>query len=197
MDNIWIDYNSNRVYHFQITSSSGFVQEYEAATKNFNLIANTAQLNTGFFVNSGCNSFMTYYHTTGGAGDFRGDLNIMQHRGMFHVQLKKPGLPYNSSASGFISRFILHHPFPNPSNTNKLQGQISRIYEAGSTVSSAIGSAASTDLRFPSNYMYTNGIRVFQNHYVANSENRIQVLSDHFNLYPFGGYPTSRLLIKA
>jgi len=197
VDNIWIDYNSNRVYHFQITSSSGFVQEYEAATKNFNLIANTAQLNTGFFVNSGCNSFMTYYHTTGGAGDFRGDLNIMQHRGMFHVQLKKPGLPYNSSASGFISRFILHHPFPNPSNTNKLQGQISRIYEAGSTVSSAIGSAASTDLRFPSNYMYTNGIRVFQNHYVANSENRIQVLSDHFNLYPFGGYPTSRLLIKA
>ena len=197
VDNIWIDYNSNRVYHFQITSSSGFVQEYEAATKNFNLIANTAQLNTGFFVNAGCNSFMTYYHTTGGAGDFRGDLNIMQHRGMFHVQLKKPGLPYNSSTSGFVSRFILHHPFPNVSNTNKLQGQISRTYEAGNTVSSAIGSAASTDLRFPSNYMYTNGIRVFQNHYVANSENRIQVLSDHFNLYPFGGYPTSRLLIKA
>ena len=197
VDNIWIDYNSNRVYHFQITSSFGFVQEYESATKNFNLIANTAQLNTGFFVNAGCNSFMTYYHTTGGAGDFRGDLNIMQHRGMFHVQLKKPGLPYNSSTSGFVSRFILHHPFPNVSNTNKLQGQISRTYEAGNTVSSAIGSAASTDLRFPSNYMYTNGIRVFQNHYVANSENRIQVLSDHFNLYPFGGYPTSRLLIKA
>ena len=197
VDNIWIDYNSNRVYHFQITSSSGFVQEYEAATKNFNLIANTAQLNTSFFVNAGCNSFMTYYHTTGGAGDFRGDLNIMQHRGMFHVQLKKPGLPYNSSTSGFVSRFILHHPFPNPSNTNKLQGQISRTYEAGNTVSSAIGSAASTDLRFPSNYMYTNGIRVFQNHYVSNTENRIQVLSDHFNLYPFGGYPTSRLLIKA
>ena len=197
VDNIWIDYNSNRVYHFQITSSSGFVQEYEAATKNFNLIANTAQLNTSFFVNAGCNSFMTYYHTTGGTGDFRGDLNIMQHRGMFHVQLKKPGISYTSTTSGFISRFILHHPFPNPSNTNKLQGQISRTYEAGNTVSSAIGSAASTDLRFPSNYMYTNGIRVFQNHYVANSENRIQVLSDHFNLYPFGGYPTSRLLIKA
>lgn len=196
-DNIWIEYNSNRVYHFQIASGLGYVQEYEAATKNFNLIANTAQLGTGFFVNAGCNSFMTYYHTTGGAGDFRGDLNIMQHRGMFHVQLKKPGLPYNSSTSGFVSRFILHHPFPNPSNTNRLLGQISRTYEAGNTVSSAIGSAASTDLRFPSNYMYTNGIRVFQNHYVANSENRIQVLSDHFNLYPFGGYPTSRLLIKA
>lgn len=197
VDNIWIDYNSNRVYHFQITSSSGFVQEYDAATKNFTLIANTAQLNTGFFVNAGCNSFMTYYHTTGGAGDFRGDLNIIQHRGMFHVQLKKPGLSYNSSTSGFVSRFILHHPFPNPSNTNKLQGQISRTYEAGNTVSSAISSAASTDLRFNCNYWHTNGIRVFQNHYVANSENRIQVLSNHFTTHPFGGYPTSRLLIKA
>lgn len=197
VDNIWIDYNSNRVYHFQITSSSGFVQEYEAETKNFSLIANTAQLGTGFFVNAGCNSSMTYIHSVVGSGDFRGDLNIMQHRGMFHVQPKKPGLSYNSQPSGFVSRFILHHPFPNPSNTNKLQGQISRTYEAGNTVSSAISSAASTDLRFNCNYWHTNGIRVFQNHYVANSENRIQVLSDHFNLYPFGGYPTSRLLIKA
>jgi hypothetical protein len=201
-DNIWIEYNSNRVYHFQITSSSGFVQEYEAATKNFNLIANTAQLNTGFYVNAGCQSQMGYWHQNapGGAAftnaalDYRGDLNIIQHRGQFHIQGKFPGRTYGGF--GFVTRFILHHPFPNVSNTNKLQGQISRTYESGNAASAAIGTGGS-DLKFNCNYWHTNGIRVFQNHYVANSENRIQVLSDHFNLYPFGGYPTSRLLIKA
>jgi hypothetical protein len=196
-DNIWIEYNSNRVYHFQITGGVGYVQEYDAASKNFTLIANTAQLGTSFFVNAGCNSQLTYYHTTGGSGDFRGDLNIIQHRGMFHVQLKKPGLSYNSQPSGFVSRFVLHHPFPNPSNTNKIQGQISRTYEAGNTVSSAISSAASTDLKFNCNYWYTNGIQIHQNHFLGNTENRIQTLTNHFALYPFGGYPTSRLLIKA
>lgn len=198
VDNIWIEYNSNRVYHFQIASGLGYVQEYEAATKNFNLIANTAQLGTGFFVCAGANSSMAYNHTSGTstAGDFRGDLNIIQHRGMFHVQLKKPGNSYQVNAGGFASRFILHHPFPNPSNTNKVIGQISRTYEAGNTNSGAVGVGGS-DLKYNCNYWATNGIRIFQNHHIANNENRIQVVYDHFNLYPFGGYPTSRLLIKA
>lgn len=192
-DNIWIEYNSNRVYHFQITSSLGYVQEYEAATKNFTLIANTVPFGTGFYVNAGGTSQLAYYHTNATL-DYRGDLNIMQHRGQFHIQPKHPGRTYGTF--GFVSRFILHHPFPNVSNTNKLQGQISRTYETGNTVSSAIGTASS-DLRFNSNYWHTNGIRVFHNHYVSNTENRIQVLSNHFTVHPFGGYPTSRLLIKA
>ena len=204
IDNIWIDYNSNRVYHFQITSSAGYVQEYEAATKNFNLIANTAQLGIGFYVNSGCQSQMGYFHQNapGGAAftnnglDYRGDLNIIQHRGQFHIQNKFPGRQYSGNFFGFVSRFILHHPFPNPSNTNKFQGQISRTFDTGNNYASAIGTGGS-DLRFNSNYWHTNGIRVFQNHYLSNTESRIQVLSDHFTTHPFGGYPTSRLLIKA
>lgn len=194
-DNIWIEYNSNRVYHFQITSAFGYVQEYEAATKNFTLIANTVPFGTGFYVSSGIQSQLAYFHPTGTL-DYRGDLNIMQHRGQFHIQTKHPGRSYTSGGFGFVSRFILHHPFPNVSNTNKLQGQISRTYETGNTVSAAIGTASS-DLRFNSNYWHTNGIRVFHNHYVSNTENRIQVMSNHFTTYPFGGYPTSRLLIKA
>jgi hypothetical protein len=118
----------------------------------------------------------------------------MQHRGQFHVQTKFPGRAYGNF--GFVSRFILHHPSPNMSNTNKLQGNISRTYETGNTGSSAIGTVGS-DLRFNCNYWHTNGIRVFHNNYVSNTENRIQVLSNHFTTYPFGGYPTSRLLIKA
>lgn len=194
-DNIWIEYNSNRVYHFQITTNAGYVQEYEAATKNFTLIANTAQLGPSFYVSAGIQSQLAYFHTNTTL-DYRGDLNIMQHRGQFHIQTKHPGRSYTSGGFGFVSRFILHHPFPNVSNTNKLQGQISRTYETGNTVSAAIGTASS-DLRFNSNYWHTNGIRVFHNHYVSNTENRIQVLSNHFTTHPFGGYPTSRLLIKA
>lgn len=203
-DNIWIEYNSNRIYHFQITSSAGFVQEYEFATRNFNLIANTAQLGPSFYVSAGIQSQMGYYHQnapggaafTNNAVDYRGDLNIIQHRGQFHIQTKHPGRSYTAGGFGFVSRFILHHPFPNVSNTNKLQGNISRTYETGNTQSAAISTGGS-DLRFNCNYWHTNGIRVFHNHYVANTENRIQVLSNHFNLYPFGGYPTGRLLIKA
>jgi hypothetical protein len=195
-DNIWVEYNSNRVYHFQTTSSAGFVQEYDAATRNFTLIANTAQLGPSFFVNAGTQCQLNYWHPNP-TQDFRGDLNIMQHRGQFHVQPKYPGRAYSNGGNfGYVSRFVLHHPFPNVSNTNKLQGQISRTYETGNTSSSAVGTGSS-DLRFNSNYNFTNGIRVFQNHYVANGENRIQVMSDHFTTYPFGGYPTSRLLIKA
>jgi len=194
-DNIWVEYNSNRVYHFQITTNAGYVQEYDAATRNFTLIANTAQLGPSFFVSAGIQSQLAYYHPTATL-DYRGDLNIMQHRGQFHIQTKHPGRSYTSGGFGFVSRFILHHPFPNVSNTNKLQGQISRTYETGNTVSAAIGTASS-DLRFNSNYWHTNGIRVFHNHYVSNTENRIQVLSNHFTTHPFGGYPTSRLLIKA
>jgi hypothetical protein len=194
-DNIWVEYNSNRVYHFQITTNAGYVQEYDAASKNFTLIANTAQLGPSFYVNAGIQSQLSYYHPTATL-DYRGDLNIMQHRGQFHIQTKHPGRSYTSGGFGFVSRFILHHPFPNVSNTNKLQGQISRTYETGNTVSAAIGTASS-DLRFNSNYWHTNGIRVFHNHYVSNTENRIQVLSNHFTTHPFGGYPTSRLLIKA
>lgn len=200
VDNIWIDYNSNRVYHFQIYSTAtGAVQEYEVASKNFTLIANTAVLGLGFGVNSGCNSSLSYLHTTGTSptADFRGDLNIVQHRGMFHVQLKKPGSSYNTNPGGFISRFVLHHPFPNPSNTNKAIGQISRVYEASNVASAAISSAASTDLKYNSNYMYTNGVRVFNNFFLGNTENRIQVQSNYFPNYSIGGYPTGRLLIKA
>jgi hypothetical protein len=199
VDNIWIEYNSNRVYHFQTTSGSGFVQEYDAATKNFTLIANTAQLGIGFFVaTGGSNSSLTYLHTTGTspAGDFRGDLNIIQHRGQFHVQGKKPGSSYQTNPGGYVTRFVLHHPFPNPSNTNKVQGNISRTYEAGNVASAAVG-LGSSDLKFNCNYWATNGIRIFHNHHLGNTENRIQVLANHFTTHPFGGYPTSRLLIKA
>lgn len=192
-DNIWIEYNSNRVYHFQITSSLGYVQEYDASTKNFTLIANTAQLGTAFFVNAGGTSQLNYYHSSPSL-DYRGDLNIIQHRGQFHIQHKMPGRAYGNF--GFVARFILHHPSPNPSNTNKLIGGISRTYETGNTGSSAVGTASS-DLKFNCNYWHTNGIRIFHNNYLSNTENRIQVLSNHFNVYPFGGYPTSRLLIKA
>lgn len=194
-DNIWIEYNSNRIYHFQIVSGAAYVMEY-ANDKNWTLIANTAQLGTGFYTPAGPQSQLGYFHSVG-TQDYRGDLNIMQHRGMFHVQPKYPGRSINAGTMSFVSRFVLHHPFPNISNTNKIQGLISRTYEAGNTVSSAITSAASTDLRFPSNFWVTNGIRVFNNHYIANTENRIQVQKDHFMPYPFGGYPTGRLLIKA
>lgn len=192
-DNIWLEPFSNRLYHFQISSGLGYVQEY-SNDRTFNLIANTAQLSIAFAVNSGVQSQMGYFHSVN-AQDYRGDLNIIQHRGMFQVQPKYPGR--NVNGLSFIARFVLHHPMPNPSNTNKLSAQLSRVYEGQNTQTSAIGSAASTDLKFPSNYAYTNGIRVFNNFYLANSENRIQVQSNYFPNYSIGGYPTSRIMIKA
>lgn len=194
-DTLWIEYNSNRLYHFQILSGSGYVNEY-STDKTFTLTANLAQLAIGFGAMSGPLSQLSYYHTNA-TNDYRGDLNIMQHRGMFQVQLKYPGRSINAGTMCFVNRFVLHHPFPNISNTNKVQGLLSRLYEASNVVSSAIGSAASTDHRFPSNFAMTNGIRVFNNFYISNTESRIQVSKDIFMPYPFGGYPTGRLLIKA
>jgi len=191
-DNIWLEPFSNRLYHFQIDSTVGYVMEY-SNDRTFNLIANTAQLGTSFGVNTGVQTQLSYYHSTGSI-DYRGDLNIIQHRGMFHVQSKYPGRNINNVT--FISRFVLHHPSPNPSNTLKLASLLSRVYETQNTAPCAIGTAGS-DLKFPSNYTYTNGIRVFNNIYVSNSENRIQVQSNYFPNYSIGGYPTSRIMIKA
>ena len=148
---------------------------------------------------------MGYFHQNapGGAAftnnglDYRGDLNIIQHRGMFQVQPKYPGRSINGAVMSYVTRFVLHHPAPNPSNTIKLAGLLSRVYEAQNSVSSAVTSAASTDLKLPANYTYTNGIRMFSNHYISNNEVRIQVQSNYFPNYSIGAYPTGRLLIKA
>ena len=191
-DNIFLEPFSNRLYHFQITSSAGYVMEY-SNDRTFNLIANTAQLGTNFVVAGGVQTQLSYYHPTASI-DYRGDLNITQHRGMFHVQAKYPGRNINNVS--FIARFILHHPAPNPSNSLKIPSLLSRVYEAQNTQPCAIG-VASTDLKYPSNYSYTNGIRVFNNIYISNSENRIQVQSNYFPNYSIGGYPTSRIMIKA
>ena len=208
-DNIWLEPFSNRLYHFQIDSTIGYVMEY-SNDRTFTLIANTAQIGASFGVNTGCQAQMGYWHQanaafgaattaafTNNAQDFRGDLNIIQHRGMFQVQPKFPGRSINASTYSFISRFVLHHPAPNPSNTIKLAGLLSRCYEAQNSVSSAIASGGSTDLKLPSNYAYTNGIRVFNNHYLSNNEVRIQVQSNYFPNYSIGGYPTGRLMIRA
>lgn len=208
-DNIWLEPFSNRLYHFMIATTIGYVMEY-SNDRTFTLIANTAQIGTGFGVNSGCQAQMGYWHQanaafgaattaafTNNTQDFRGDLNIVQHRGMFQVQPKFPGRSINASTFSFITRFVLHHPFPNPSNTNKIAGLLSRCYEAQNSVSSAVTSAGSTDIKFPSNFAYTNGIRLFNNFYLSNNETRIQVQSNYFPNHSIGGYPTGRLLIKA
>lgn len=203
-DNIWLEPFSNRLYHFVTTSTAGWVIEY-TNDRTFTLIANTIQIGASFGVNSGTQSQMGYWHQnapggaafTNNAQDFRGDLNIIQHRGMFQVQPKFPGRSINAATFSYITRFVLHHPAPNPSNTIKFAGLLSRVYEAQNSVSSAVTSAASTDLKFPANYSYTNGIRMFSNHYIGNNEVRIQVQSNYFPNYSIGAYPTGRLLIKA
>ena len=196
-DNIYLEPFSNRLYHFQIDSGSGYVLEYSNDQTNwFNLISNTALLGTGFFVQAGPQSQLAYYHTTG-TQDYRGDLNIAQHRGYFVVQTKYPGRNINTWAGPFVARFVLHHPAPNPSNTNKVVGQISRIYDVGNVASSFVTSAAGTDIKYPSNFFYTNGIRVLQQYYISNTQSSIQVQNNYFANYSVGGYPTSRLLIKA
>lgn len=194
-DNIYLEPFANRLYHFQIASALGYVNEYDNTTQNFTLVANTvpAPFNLDFGVNAGGTSQLNYYHINNTL-DLRGDLNIVQHRGMFHVQRRWPGR--NVNAISFISRFILHHPFPNPSNTLRIPGLLSRVFVAANTLPGAVGAGA-TNLKFPSNYSYTNGIKMFQNYYISNSEVRIQVQGNYFPLHSIGGYPTSRLLIKA
>jgi len=203
-DNIWLEPFSNRLYHFMTTSSVGYVLEY-SNDRTFSLIANTAQIGASFGVNAGTQCQMGYFHQNapGGAAftnnglDYRGDLNIIQHRGMFQVQPKYPGRSINGAVMSYVTRFVLHHPAPNPSNTIKLAGLLSRVYEAQNSVSSAVTSAGGTDLKLPANYTYTNGIRMFSNHYISNNEVRIQVQSNYFPNYSIGAYPTGRLLIKA
>ena len=193
---------SNRLYHFLANTkpqatNTAYVIEY-SNDRTLNIISNTITLGAtaSFGTSPNSESILTYFHSTG-ASDQRGDLNIMQHRGMFHVQLKNPGRNINSATPTAISRFVLHHPSPNPSNSNKLAGYISKCFETANGVSAAVQSAASTDLKNPSNYSYTNGIRVFNNFYLGNTENRIQVQNNYFAMYSVGGYPTSRILIKA
>lgn len=199
-DNIFYEPFSNRLYHFlsNATTAAGnvaYVIEY-ANDKAFTIIANTVTLGTSFGVTRGGISQLGYYHSTA-AVDYRGDLNIVQHRGQFMVQYKFPGRNINTDTPLFCSRFVLHHPAPNPSNTNKIAGLLSKTFETTNTVSAAVGTALATDLKNASNFTYTNGIRVFNNIHLGNTENRIQVQNNYFSMHAVGGYPTSRILIKA
>jgi hypothetical protein len=202
IDNIYLEPFSNRLYHFLANTkpqatNTAYVIEY-TNDRTLSIIANTITIGTGasFGMSPNSESIMAYFHATG-ASDQRGDLNIVQTRGMFQVQLKNPGRNINTATPTAISRFVLHHPSPNPSNSNKLAGLISKCFETANGVSAAVGSAASTDLKNPSNYSYTNGVRVYNTLYLGNTESRIQVQNNYFAMYAVGGYPTSRLLIKA
>ena len=200
IDTIYFEPFSNRLYHFlaNTTTAAGnaaFVIEY-SNDQSFTIIANTIPFATSFGVTRGGASQMGYYHSTG-VLDYRGDMNIVQHRGQFTVQFKFPGRNINTDTPLFCSKFILHHPRPNPSNTNKIAGLLSKTFETTNTVSGATGTALATDLKNPSNFSYSNGIRVFNNFFLGNTENRIQVQNNYFSMYSVGGYPTSRILIKA
>lgn len=197
-DNIWIEYNSNRIFHFQTLSSASAganIIEY-SGDKSFIPTFNLVPAGVGnIFGELGQISQLDYYHKNA-TRDYRGDLNIIQHRGYFHLQYKRPGDAF-STDNGNIYRFVLHHPLPDISNTIKVVGYPSIVYESGNTaIPCGVGLAAS-DLRFACQYSSTNGIRIFNNIFNGNVENRIQVSSNHFNVYSIGGYPTSRLLIKA
>ena len=178
-------------------SNSGYAIEY-TNDRTFTIIANTITLGStfGFTTSPNSESQLAYAHSVASI-DQRGDFNIIQHRGTFQIQMKNPGRNINTLTPKAISRFVLHHPGPNPSNTNKSAGFLSRVFEIANSVSSAVGSAASTDIKNPCNYQYTNGIRVYQNLFLGNTENRLQVTNNFFAMYSVGGYPTSRILIKA
>jgi hypothetical protein len=200
IDNIYLEPFSNRLYHFLANTTNpntAFVIEY-SNDQSFTIIANTIPLGTGtgFGVTRGGASQLGYYHSTG-VLDYRGDMNIVQHRGQFTVQFKFPGRNINTDTPLFKSNFVLHHPAPNPSNTNKFAGLLSKTFETTNTTSGATGTALATDLKNASNFSYTNGVRVFNNFFLGNTENRIQVQNNYFSMYGVGGYPTSRILIKA
>jgi hypothetical protein len=198
IDNIYLEPFSNRLYHFLASTpnpNTAFVIEY-SNDQSFTIIANTIPLGTGFGVTRGGASQLEYYHSTG-VRDYRGDMNIVQHRGLFTVQFKFPGRNINTDTPLFKSNFVLHHPAPNPSNTNKVAGLLSKTTETTNTTSGATGTALATDLKNASNFSYTNGVRVFNNFFLGNTENRIQVQNNYFSMYGVGGYPTSRILIKA
>ena len=193
-DNIWIEYNSGRIYHFQAnTGSSNFI-EY-SSDRTFTQLANANAFTVSWSTVAGHPSQLDYYHKNATL-DYRGDLNIIQHRGQFHIQYKRPGVPVGT-LNASMTKFVLHHPSPNLNNTNKIQGFLSTTFVTGNTAAYCGIGLASSNLQFGSNYTSTNGIRVQNSIYNGNVENRIQTSAGHFNLYPFGGIPTGRLLIKA
>jgi hypothetical protein len=194
--NFFYEPNTDRLYLFIANFESSAVIEYDQ-NRTFNIIANTAALGiNSFYVNRNGRSQLAYQVGSQGI-DYRGDLNIIQHRGYFHLQSRQPGINMTTAnASYWNAKVVLHHPNPHWSWQNRVAGQLSRVWETGNTQSSAVG-FGSTELRFPSNFTYTNGIRIANQYYMSNTESRIQTSNNHFGLTPFGGYPTSRILIKA
>ena len=194
--NFFYEPNTNRIYLFITNFNNGTVIEYDQS-RTFNIIANTAGLGiNGFYVNNNGRSQLTYQVGSQGI-DYRGDLNIIQHRGYIHLQSRQPGINMTTANQAYWNaKIVLHHPNPHWSWQNRVAGQLSRVWETGNTFSSAVG-FGSTELRYPSNFTYTNGIRIVNQYYMSNVESRIQVSNNHFGLTPFGGYPTSRILVKA
>ena len=173
------------------------------------------------------NSQLSFYNTTGTIdyrGDLqiylhRGHYIIQAKRnGMDDTGVSGTAQPLGRSIS---TQLILHHPNPNPSTIGSGNGYMwvsssGNPLRAGSPVivnasqngssynySSGVGIVLPTRFNYnaiftgSSNYTYTNGIRIISSIFAGNAESRIQVQNNYFTLYPLGGYPTSRLLVKA
>jgi hypothetical protein len=196
LQRMFIEHNSGQVYVILALDGSGHVIEFSPGT--LTEVSNTVMFGTSFYSQT-ANSQMAPTLQGGNTFDFRGDLDILQHRGFFTVQPKavSKNLPIVHVA-GWFAKFVLHHPKPHYSYTNKIAGQLSRIYDVASNPrSSAIGYPAATgDLLGPACHSYTNGIRIVNQHFISNAESRLQVQKGYYSVTPFGGYPTSRILIK-
>jgi hypothetical protein len=115
--------------------------------------------------------------------DYRGDLNIVPIRGVFHVSPKKVALA--TATSGFVSR--IHWNYPSAATAG--------IPAFSATLAST---AVSTSPLGYGGVITNNGVRTFATLCVtAATDNRIYYINNYYNVTAINGGQAGRLLVKA
>ena len=183
----YYEYNTDRMYFFTNENGTGRTIIY-SNVPNVNVWTTTVIFNqTGTWAPTSVWSNQTYNPSPAvtGAPDFCGDLVFTPRRGWLHITPRRVGTT-QSSQTAYSSLCSLEHP-DSPFG-------IGTPFSYGNMNSNDIVNGGANG--WPS-HQVTNGIRVFQTFWRANTEARITTIG---NLYPntqFNTYATGRLLIKA
>ena len=190
----WYEYNSDRLYMIGNYSGTGYIWEYAN-------VANIAigGVAIGAWANANVYQSTNFSWSGGGivgnggyapsiaannAWGFYGDLVITPRRGYLHFTPRRVGAN-QTSQTAFSTSVSMEHPDA-PGGTGKPRNMFA--YTGSDVIGIVHG--------WPT-HQWTNGVRIFQTLWRANTEARIIALSNLYGNTNINQYQTGRFLIKA
>lgn len=169
----YIDYITGRIYLFVANVTNGTCYELNTSLVALQTVGSMTTAATGAPLNS---------NLIHGSNDFKGDLNFVAIRGIFHAGSKKVGIA--TAASGWTARFLLNSP---------MAGTPGNIQYLATTASLGL---LSTPLGYAGMITH-NGCRTLAGYCnTLASDNRAYYINNYYSVTNIKGTGTGRLTLK-